>query len=90
MEKHAAHSQTQRLRQGQVVISVDPGYFRPTEVETLVGDPAKAREKLGWKPEISFDSMIREMVAHDLDEATREAICRRNGFPLPSSCEADM
>jgi len=90
MEKYDTHSEIQRLKQGQVVISVDPGYFRPTEVETLVGDPAKAKEKLGWKPEISFDSMIREMVLHDLDEATREAICRRNGFPLPSSCEADM
>ncbi|RZB32018.1 MAG: GDPmannose 4,6-dehydratase [Desulfobacteraceae bacterium Eth-SRB1] len=90
MEKYDTHSEIQRLKQGQVVISVDPGYFRPAEVETLVGDPAKAKEKLGWKPKISFDSMIREMVLHDLDEATREAICRRNGFPLPSSCEADM
>jgi GDPmannose 4,6-dehydratase len=59
-------------------------------VETLLGDPTKARERLGWKPEISFDKMIEEMVEYDLKEATREAICQRNGFSVPSSVEADM
>ncbi|MCK4468119.1 MAG: GDP-mannose 4,6-dehydratase, partial [Desulfobacterales bacterium] len=58
--------------------------------DELLGDPSKAREKLGWKPEISFEDMIHEMVEHDLDEAAREAICHRNGFPFPSSCEANM
>ena len=90
LEKCADHSRTQTLRKGQAVVSVDPKYFRPTEVEALLGGSTKAREKLGWTPEISFETMICEMVAHDLDEATREAICRRNGFAVPCSFEADM
>lgn len=52
---------------GQVVVRVDPCYFRPVEVETLLGDPSKAREKLGWVPEITAREMCAEMVAHDLD-----------------------
>ncbi len=80
----------ERLKEGQVIVSVDPEYFRPTEVETLLGDPAKAKRKLGWKPEISFDDMIMEMISHDIAEAARESICRRNGFPIPASFEATM
>ncbi len=79
-----------KLKKGQVLVSVDRRYFRPTEVETLLGDASKANHKLGWSPEISFEEMIAEMVRHDLSEAVREAICRRNGFPLPQSCEALM
>jgi len=79
-----------RLEKDQVMVSVDPRYFRPTEVETLLGDPSKAKLKLGWEPAISFDQMISEMVNHDLTESTREAICHRNGFPVPSSAEALM
>jgi GDPmannose 4,6-dehydratase len=75
---------------GKPLILVDPGYFRPTEVETLLGDASKARQKLGWKPEISFDALVREMVAEDLHTALRDAICLRNGFPIPTSCEAFM
>lgn len=78
------------LEKDQVMVSVDPRYFRPTEVETLLGDPSKAKLKLGWEPAISFDQMISEMVNHDLIESAREAICHRNGFPVPSSCEALM
>ncbi len=78
------------LKKGQVLISVDRRYFRPTEVETLLGDASKANRELNWYPEISFEEMIAEMVHHDLSEAAREAICRRNGFPLPESCEALM
>lgn len=89
-EKYSDHSRLQRLQPEHVVVSVDSRYFRPTEVETLLGDPSKARQKLGWVPEISFHKMISEMVTHDLDEAAREAVCRRNGFPMQSSCEADM
>jgi GDPmannose 4,6-dehydratase len=77
-------------RIGQTVVAVDPHYFRPTEVDTLLGDPAKARKTLGWQPEISFAEMIEEMVGHDLHEAAREAFCRRNGFTFSSSCEATM
>ncbi|MCU0600703.1 MAG: GDP-mannose 4,6-dehydratase [Desulfobacterales bacterium] len=79
-----------KLSKGQAVVSVDPRYFRPTEVDTLLGDPSKAENVLGWKPQISIDEMIREMVAGDLSEAARESICRRNGFPVPASCEALM
>ncbi len=89
-EKYSDHSRLQRFQPEHVVVSVDSRYFRPTEVETLLGDPSKARQKLGWVPEISFHKMISEMVTHDLDEAAREAVCRRNGFPMQSSCEADM
>lgn len=57
------------IKEGQVIVRIDPRYYRPTEVETLLGDPAKAREKLGWEPEISFDELVNEMVAADLLEA---------------------
>jgi len=79
-----------KLKKGQVMVSVDPRYFRPTEVESLLGDPAKAKKNLGWKPEISFEQMVSEMVSQDLTESVREAICDRNGFPIPASCEALM
>jgi GDPmannose 4,6-dehydratase len=79
-----------KLEKGQVVVSVDPRYFRPTEVESLLGDPAKAKKNLGWEPEISFEQMVSEMVSQDLTESVREAICDRNGFPIPASCEALM
>ncbi len=72
------------------MVSVDPRYFRPTEVESLLGDPAKAKKNLGWEPEISFEQMVSEMVSQDLTESVREAICDRNGFPIPASCEALM
>ena len=62
------------------IIQIDPRYFRPTEVETLLGDPAKAREKLGWKPEISFKSLVSEMVREDLGEAEEDQVCRAHGF----------
>jgi GDPmannose 4,6-dehydratase len=79
-----------RLEKGQVMVSVDPRYFRPTEVESLLGDPSKAKKNLGWEPEISFEQMVSEMVSKDLTESVREAICDRNGFPIPASCEALM
>jgi GDPmannose 4,6-dehydratase len=65
---------------GRVVVEVDPTYFRPTEVDTLLGDPTKAREKLGWRPRITFDEMISEMVAADLNEANRDHHCIQGGF----------
>ncbi len=54
---------------GDVIVAVDPRYFRPAEVETLLGDPSKAHEKLGWKPEITLSEMVSEMVANDLEAA---------------------
>ncbi|MBU0545404.1 MAG: GDP-mannose 4,6-dehydratase [Proteobacteria bacterium] len=81
---------TKKLRKGQVVVLVDPSYFRPTEVDTLLGDPSKAKKELGWTPEISFTEMIAEMVANDCEEAVREYICNKNGFETPASFEANM
>ena len=65
---------------GDVVVEVDPRYFRPTEVETLLGDPTKAREKLGWEAEIPLHDMVAEMVREDLKIAERDELCRREGF----------
>jgi GDPmannose 4,6-dehydratase len=65
---------------GDVVVRVDPRYFRPTEVETLLGDPAKARERLGWTPRTGFAELVRDMVEFDLDLARRDDLCRAEGF----------
>ena len=65
-------------KSGKAVVRIDPVYFRPTEVDLLVGDASKAREKLGWKPKTSFAQMVKEMMASDLDEARREVA---NGKP---------
>lgn len=65
---------------GRAVVKIDPRYFRPTEVETLLGDASKAREKLGWTAETSFDSLVKEMVAADLETAQRDAMIAREGF----------
>jgi len=65
---------------GDVIVQVDPRYFRPAEVETLLGDPTKAREKLGWEPRIDTRTMCREMVANDLVEARQRAFLRENGY----------
>lgn len=72
---------------GDVIMRIDKRYFRPAEVETLLGDPAKAREKLGWEPEITAREMCAEMVAADLMEARRHAFLKANGFALPVSIE---
>jgi len=90
LERYKGLVRVRPLMKGQVVISVDPRYFRPTEVDTLLGDPGKAFRKLGWNPEIPFDDLVREMVASDLEEGAREAVCKRNGFPILGSVEADM
>lgn len=72
---------------GQVVVAVDPKYFRPTEVETLLGDPTNARVKLGWTPATSFADMVKEMINHDLDDARRRALLKSHGFNVPISIE---
>ncbi|MCU0778374.1 MAG: GDP-mannose 4,6-dehydratase [Akkermansiaceae bacterium] len=64
---------------GDVIVRVDPRYFRPAEVETLLGDPSKAMEKLGWRPEITVEEMCAEMVASDLEEAKRHALLKAHG-----------
>jgi GDPmannose 4,6-dehydratase len=66
---------------GKCVVAVDPRYFRPAEVETLLGDPAKAMAKLGWKPKVSFRELVAEMVREDLKAAERDELVKRHGFP---------
>jgi GDPmannose 4,6-dehydratase len=70
------------LKVGDVVVKVDPHYFRPTEVETLLGDPTKAKQKLGWAPEITLDQMIKEMVAYDLEQAKQHALLKDHGYTV--------
>ena len=65
---------------GKTVIEIDPAYFRPTEVDSLLGDPAKASEKLGWKAETSFEALVKEMVATDLEEAKKDVHLEKGGF----------
>jgi len=65
---------------GRVIVRVDPRYFRPTEVETLLGDPGKAREKLGWTPKISFKELVAEMVREDLKAAERDELVKKHGY----------
>jgi GDPmannose 4,6-dehydratase len=74
----ASADATPAIEPGQVIVRVDPRYFRPTEVETLLGDATKAREKLGWEPRISFDELVREMIATDMSLA-RQAVLIRDG-----------
>ena len=72
---------------GRVIVAVDPTYFRPTEVDTLLGDPTKAKEKLGWEPQITFQTLVQEMVRADLEEAKRDELCQRAGFRVNSRNE---
>ncbi len=65
---------------GNCIVQVDPKYFRPTEVETLLGDPAKAKEKLNWVPQTSFDDLVREMVQEDLSAAERDELVKQHGY----------
>lgn len=75
------------VKPGDVIMRIDPRYFRPAEVETLLGDPTKAMEKLGWMPEISAQEMCSEMVAEDLRTAKRHALLKEHGYELPMSAE---
>jgi GDPmannose 4,6-dehydratase len=75
------------LKLGDVIMRIDPRYFRPAEVETLLGDPSKAKEKLGWVPEITAQEMCTEMVAEDYKSARRHALLKAHGLELPVSLE---
>ena len=70
------------LKLGDVVMQIDPHYYRPTEVEKLLGDPTKAKQKLGWVPEITIDDMIKEMVAYDFDRAKQQALLKKHGYEV--------
>ena len=67
---------------GKCIIAVDPRYFRPTEVETLLGDASKAKNKLGWTPKISFDELVSEMVREDLKSAERDELVKKHGYSV--------
>ena len=77
----------QALKPGQIIVRIDPRYFRPTEVETLLGDPSKAKAKLGWMPEITVQQLCAEMVAADLQVAKQHALLKANGFQVNVSIE---
>ncbi len=79
LDEHALDS-----RSGKVVVRIDPRYFRPTEVETLLGDSSKARAALGWQPEITFEQLVTEMVATDRQIARRDAFNKQHGFKVAS------
>jgi GDPmannose 4,6-dehydratase len=81
-------SDAKALQVGDVIVKVDPRYFRPAEVETLLGDPSKAKEKLGWVPEITVEQMCSEMVANDLSKAKQHAILKANGYDITVTFES--
>jgi len=78
---------TPALKPGDVAVRIDPRYFRPTEVDSLLGDASKARKRLGWVPEISLEQMIDEMVQTDLEEARKHALLRKHGYAVNVSAE---
>jgi len=67
---------------GNTIVSVDSRYFRPTEVDTLLGDSSRAKEKLGWEPKITFKELVKEMILYDLREANRDYFCQTEGYPI--------
>ena len=69
-------------KEGRCIVQVDARYFRPTEVEALLGDPSKAKEKLGWQPKITFEELVSEMVQSDLTEAERDALIKKHGYSV--------
>ena len=75
------------LSTGLRIVRIDPGYFRPAEVDTLPGDPSEAKADLRWAPEITLDEMVAEMVAHDLDLAKQHALLKANGYSVDVSKE---
>jgi GDPmannose 4,6-dehydratase len=72
---------------GRPIVAIDSRYFRPAEVDTLLGDPSKARRQLGWEPKIGFEELITEMVTADLMEAEKDAMVRRRGYRIFGNAE---
>jgi GDPmannose 4,6-dehydratase len=79
---------TEHVNMGDVIVKVDPRYFRPSEVETLLGDPSKAKEVLGWEPEITVEELCREMVLEDLNQAKQHALLVQHGFDVTVAKES--
>jgi GDPmannose 4,6-dehydratase len=75
LDERGYHSET-----GELLVEVDPAFFRPTDVECLVGDYSKAQQRLGWKPEVDFKELVRLMVEHDLSETQRLVCLRESGY----------
>jgi GDPmannose 4,6-dehydratase len=80
-------NKTSGVRVGDVIVKVNPKFFRPAEVESLLGDPTKAKEKLGWVPEITVEDMCKEMVQFDIDEAKKHVILKEHGYDVAISLE---
>ena len=76
-----------RTDTGEVIVRIDPRYFRPAEVETLLGDPTQAKEKLGWTPSTTLEEMVTEMIQVDQEEASKEAYLKRKGFQVVGARE---
>jgi len=76
-----------RDQEGNCIIKIDPKYYRPTEVEELLGDPTKAKEQLGWSPKVKFDELVEEMIAADLQSAEKDKLIKRHGFDTPERHE---
>ncbi len=72
------------MKEGDVAVAVDSRYFRPTEVDYLLGDASKAKKELGWEPRISFGEMVSQMIRHDLEEASKDQLCSESGFKVPN------
>ena len=85
--EHVDNLALSALKVGDVIVAVDSRYFRPAEVETLLGDPSLAKAKLGWVPEISLAEMIKEMMAHDFAQAKRHALLKKHGYDVAVSHE---
>ncbi len=85
--ENKVHDSSSSLKTGDVIVKVDPRYFRPTEVESLLGDPKSAKDKLGWVPKISFEEMVKEMMRCDLEEAKKDDMCKKEGFKTSSHYE---
>jgi GDPmannose 4,6-dehydratase len=78
---------TYKLKEGQVIVKVDPKYYRPTEVDLLIGDPTKAMTKLGWKPKYDLAALVQEMVASDLEIFKKELLLKENGYTTSKESE---
>ena len=76
-----------QVKEGDIIVRVDPRYFRPTEVESLLGDASKAKKELGWSPRISFNELVKEMVTEDLEIAKRDALIKEKGFKVLNGYE---
>ena len=87
-EGDGIHEKGFDVESNEIIVEVDPAYFRPTEVETLLGDPSKAKKKLGWEPKITVQELVGEMIDNDLDIAKRDSLIKDHGFIVPNFYES--